>query len=330
MSAFLLPEIGTWEEWRPLFTDVPTWRPVIERVWAAGEQLRLATGIDKPRHLVAGYPGTCAVFIVDGRAVIKFFPPMITGDFFRESAVYGLIFERVPYSSELLGTGQFKDRIDWPYLVVRHLGGTAWRDCVDAIAPDVQRDILFHLGRTIRAVHDIRIPVSGPWPSMSDWETVTSRSTVSGSELQSKTGLSQQVISEIEGLLAATDWFVGRPCLLHGDLTEDHLLVQRQNGRWRIAGLIDWADSEVGDQNYEWVTLWFSICRRDPVLLRAFMEGYDNGRGAEVISVERLLAFLFLHRFGAVILNDTLTPEQQRGVGTLNELRELLFSGLGA
>jgi aminoglycoside phosphotransferase (APT) family kinase protein len=138
------------------------------------------------------------------------------------------------------------------------------------------------------------------------------------------------VRAEIEALLAATNWTAAAPRLLHADLTEDHLLVERRGEQWQIAGLLDWADAEVGDPYYEWVALWFSICRREGRLLRAFMRGYDAGRLDRSLSATRLTAFTFLHRFGVGILGDTLTQEEQRAIGSLDELIRVLFPGLPA
>jgi hygromycin-B 7''-O-kinase len=329
MSDWLLPLVRDWDDWRPIFTDVALWRPVVERVWAADATLQASTGIAAPGRVEAGYPGTCAVFVVDDAAVIKFFPPMVAPDYRRELTTYRLIDERVPHLPRLLTQGAYHDRIEWPYLAVAFLSGEAWRDAEARIDPVSQIAIISELGRTVRALHDVPLPVSGPWPSMSDWEILTARMPQAMVELRERTNLSGRVVAEIEALLAATDWFTVRPCLLHADLTEDHLLVGEQNGRWGITGLIDWADAEVGDPFYEWVALWFSICRRDVTLFRAFLEGYDPALRPETMATERLIAFTFLHRFGVGILADTLSAEQQAVIDSMAELERVLFPGLG-
>ena len=115
--------------------------------------------------------------------------------------------------------------------------------------------------------------------------------------------------------------------LSHSDLTEDHLLIAESHGNWSVTGLIDWADAEVGPRPYDWVALWFSICRLNPALFRAFLRGYG---AAPEVDVRQLAAMTFLHRFGANIVADTLSPEEQRAVGSLTELNHILFGALAS
>jgi aminoglycoside phosphotransferase (APT) family kinase protein len=147
-------------------------------------------------------------------------------------------------------------------------------------------------------------------------------------EWREQTALRAPVIAEIETLLAKTDWRVARPRLLHADLTEDHLLIDPKAGRWAMSGLLDWADAEVGDPYYDWVALWFSICRRQRPLFEAFRRGYDPVSVVGSIDRERLAAFTFLHRFGAGILGDVLSPTEQNAAGSVDELIDRLFAGL--
>src|SRR5688572_23703051 len=115
MSGYLLPVEIDWAEWGRIFTDASIWRPVIERVWVADESLSQATGIAVPGVITAGFPGTCAVWVVgepekSDAAVIKFYPPMVARDRERELAVYQLLQGRVPGLPALLAEGVFHDR----------------------------------------------------------------------------------------------------------------------------------------------------------------------------------------------------------------------------
>ena len=326
MSEWLLPVVEDWRNWATIFTDVDLWRPVIEHVWRRDDQLQGASGVAFPTRIDAGYPGTCAVFIVDKTAVIKFFPPMVAGDFDREVAVYRLIQGRVPNIPSLLSNGWHQDYIAWPYLAVSFLPGVAWRDVYQRLPPDQSPALMAQLGRTVRALHEIPLPHSGTWPAVGAWETlVSSRISQAGAELRRSTVLPDLVIAQIELELSRMHWYGEKICLLHSDLTEDHLLVAGSDGHWSITGLIDWADAEVGPPMYDWVALWFSICHREPALFRAFLQGYG---AAEEVYVSQLASMTFLHRYGANIIADTLAPEEQRAMASLKELNHILFSGL--
>lgn len=329
MTAYLLPEVSDWPQWTLIFTDVSLWRPVVERVWVENEDIRRAGGKGTPLVITPGYPGTCAVFVVDDAMVIKFFPPMVARDFTRELTVYRLITRRVPCIPTLLGSGILEDRYRWSYLVVSRLPGEAWRDLRSSLPRPVRPAMMEALGAVVRSTHDIRLPQSGGWPAANDWAVfLESRLPRAGAELANATSLGREVIAEIEACLAETNWFLERPCLVHADLTEDHLLLDGRGGGWEMTGLIDWADAEVSDPVYDLVTLWFSICRRDAGLFHAFMTGYGETGGWNYDGIQRLTAFTFIHRFAANIINEVLTPSEQRAIRTLDELQSELFGGI--
>ncbi len=329
VRTYHLPVVHDWDDWRPIFTDSALWRPLIEEIWAADSTLPAVTGVEMPDTVEAGYPGTSAVFVVDQEVVVKLFPPMIPHDFEKEQRAHRLLPRDGLHIPALLAEGIIRDRIDWPYLISAYVPGEAWRDCSRRLKIDEQINILKKLGGIIRAVHATTLPTDGDWPSLVAWQgLVDDRLLHVADELRRQTALSYRIIQEIERLLPSIDWSAFRPRLCHADLTEDHLLLSQESGQWQIAGLIDWADAEVAPPLYEGVTLWFSLCGRRRDLFDAFLVGYDDGALAKEISVERMLAFTFLHRFGATILNDILPSEEQRAVGDLKALKQLLFPRL--
>ncbi len=327
MTNYLLPAVREWAEWPPVFNDAALWPPVARRIWAADVALQAATGIAVPARITAGYPGSCAVVIVDEAAVLKIFPPPLANDFARERAVYHLPGLALPFAPKLLAEGVLRDRVEWPYLVFSFLSGQAWRDALPSVPPEARSAILRDLGRAMRAIHDAPLPAAGSWPSRAAWEPFLSQRLAQASqELRQRTALPDGVIGEVEAILGGLDWNATPPRLLHADLTEDHLLVNQTNGHWQISGLIDWADAEVGDPYYEWIALWYGLCRRRAELWWAFLAGYAPA--AAYPDIDRLTAFTFLHRFGTGILNDILPPDEQRALNGLGELQRALFLGL--
>ncbi len=328
MSDFLLPRVETWPEWGAIYTDDQLWRPVVERVWAIDERLPRVTGIARPKQVRSGYPGTCAVFLVDGAAVIKFYPPVVEGDYDRERAVYGLLSGRVSHLPALLADGVFHDRIDWPYVVVSYIAGEPWREISHRLIAAEQRAILAELGRVIRVAHETTLPKTGAWPSQMGWaEFVGDRLPHLPAELR-RTALSESIIEETMTLVNDTDWFAVPPVLLHADLTGDHPLLAVRDGRWSLVGLIDWADAMVGDPLYDAVAFWFDTCRQDAALFRAFLDGYGSGFGRAADLPDRLLAMTFLHEFNVDILDEAISPEEQRAMPTLDALRAALLGDL--
>ena len=54
---------------------------------------------------MAGYPGSCAVFLIEKQAVIKIFPPLFSADFAIERAAYGLLYGRIETIPALFAAG---------------------------------------------------------------------------------------------------------------------------------------------------------------------------------------------------------------------------------
>lgn len=325
MGEFLLPPVRDWAEWGPIFTDAALWRPAVERVWALA-----SWGEEPPRQIEAGFPGTCAVFVVDEAAVVKFFPPMVAGDFGKERGVYRLLADRVAEMPRLLADGVWRDRQSWPYLVTSFVPGQAWREVRDEVPGEARLAIGRALGGLLRRVHDTR-PIPGyGWSPVDSWRRlVITQVEAASPALRAHTALPEATILAAERLLRGTNWFAvaPRPRLLHGDLTEDHVLVGHRDGQWRMTGLLDWADAEWGDPPYDWVALYFGFCGSDPALFRAVLSGYDPAGAGRTPDRLRLLAFTLLHRFGAPIIANTLPPERLRAVTGLDELAGQLFPG---
>lgn len=325
MSDYLLPAVRDWAEWGALFTAAERWRPAIARLWAAEPLLAARTGVASVGRVVAGFPGTCAVFVLDETAVIKFFPPMVAGDFVRERAVYRLLAGRVPEMPRLLAGGVLRDRVDWPYLVTSFCPGRDWREARADMPVEAQLAVARTLGERIGRVHRTAISPGDVWPRNDAWPLFVA-ARLAGVPTALRTVLPEAVAAAAEALLRETDWFAGQPCLLHADLTEDHALVECQAGRWTLSGLLDWADAEVGDPLYEWVALYFGFCGRDVALFSAFLAGYDPA--APLPTRRQLLAYMLLHRFGLSIVAAVLGDEERRDLSDIDELAGRLFPGL--
>lgn len=328
MPSTILPAIDDWSDWSAIFVDEARWRPAIEALWAIEPALATDTGMTRVETVRAGYPGTCAVFILNEVVVIKFFPPMVAGDFIRERAVYRLLGNSLPELPSLLAAGVWRDRSHWPFLVTSLCPGLAWRDARATVPAPHRLAMARALGERVRRVHDAPLPAGQVWPPVDAWlRLVAGRLPAASAALHNSGVLPATVAAAGEALLRETPWFDGRPCLLHADLTEDHVLVMEQAGRYSLSGLIDWADAEVGDPVYEWVALFFGFCGRDTRLFSAFMDGYAPAGGRSLPPRRRLLAYTLLHRFGLPIIADALPEETRRQLTGLDELAGRLFPG---
>lgn len=324
-----LPDSVTWSQWASLYTDVGTWVPAVGRIWEQNPQLARLTGVARPGRIEPGFPGTCAVFVVDDRAVVKFFPPFSHMDYERERCILEQFVGRHPALPDMLAAGTLQDRIDWPYLVLRFESANAWRELRPVLDQPSRLEIASELGRMLRAVHDWPLGALLTWPLTVNWsDLVSERVREAPQEIIGLAGLRDEVMRGAIDLLQTNHWNGHDPCLVHADLTEDHILVDEADGGWRLAAVIDWADAEIAGPVYDWVALWFSFCGRDSGLFSAFLAGYDPAIVVDPAFTEQLMTFTLLHRFGPRMIADSVPPPRRKDIASLAELTKELFPGL--
>jgi len=322
----LLPEIQTWAEWGRMFTDVAQWTP------AVGEICRRES--ISYRCIQAGYPGTNAVFILDQAWVVKIYAPFCKEDFFRERELHPLLARnpQIPVP-RLRAVGTLSDRIEWPYIIMNYLPGQPIREVRNHINRTNRLEIAATLGQIVRELHCTPLhEVKSLDTSRGHWRRfLDGRMAGCVEELRRDGILSAGVLDEIPAFLQSV---VGTPrpqvplVLVNGDLTEDHLLVRKEGERWLISGVIDLADSLIGEREYEWVALWLSALDRDAECMRAFMDTYDSGKSLDDAFLDRALAFTFVHEFGASCIKAVLQGMGYPDLGSVRQLRHLLWGAL--
>ncbi|MFZ0549015.1 MAG: aminoglycoside phosphotransferase family protein [Candidatus Promineifilaceae bacterium] len=322
-----LPAPDNWSDWGTVFTDTVLWQPVVRRICET-------TGVAKAEHIEAGFPGSSAVFVVDREVVVKIFAPFLVMDFHHEVETYQLIGGRLdPYMPELLAHGVYPDQIDWHYIVISFLPGSSIREVRDEIPPGEKSAIAQELGWYIRRLHSTPFDEAKVLKAKTaDWYAfLGERRKACLEELRDKTTLSLPVLRQIVGLLTSNIFLPPknfRPCLLNGDLTEDHLLLEKRLGEWRISGLIDWADSLVGAVEYEWVALWFGLCGQDVTMFREVLKAYDRNLSLDNRFRQRMMAYTFIHRFGPEVIGGLMSQPIAPQINSLVDLQSWLWPPL--
>ena len=317
-----LPSQVDWSGWGDLFVDVARWRPVVERICRT-------TAVASATHIEAGYPGTCAVFVVDGQVVVKLFPPMLWSDFEREREVYGVLNGRLAVLPGFLGSGVYRDQVDWPYLLIAYRPGVPIREMYGALTAVAKQNLGQQVGHIIRTIHNTPLSDLTHFDaSLSGWHTfLRQRQEQCLTDIAQRTALSQTLLRALSAFLVdfvSIELDVPR-CLLHADLTEDHLLLAGMGSRLHITALIDWADAEVAPPAYEWVALWFGLCQRDKLFFEAVMHGYDPTFCWNEPFRWRMLAYTCWHRFGAHIIEHLQQQDGETRMETLEDLLHYLW-----
>ena len=320
--TYLLPHVGTWEDWAAIFNDVTVWRPVVAEI-CFREGLPF-------RRLEASNPGTHAVFILDRRRVIKVYAPFWR-DFAVERELYTMLGRQgtlpVP---KVLSSGLYWDRIEWPYLIMELIDGQPIRDVRDEIGEGNLLEVAAELGKIVRALHQTDAALlRGLERREESWSHLLERRKAeSVDEIERKKLLPPGVVEDLKEFLktATAGLEEYQPVLVHGDITDDNLLVREVDGRWGIAGLLDFDDARIGAKGYEWPALWFGALAQDVSAMRRFLDSYQPGVALDERFSQQALAWTLLHDFGTGMVEKAFEAAGPTAViGSLQELREFLW-----
>ncbi len=318
----LLPEINTWVQWGKIFTDTKIWTPIIKEI-CEKEGIQF---ID----IRSGFPGTNAVFILDNTYVIKIYPKRCHSDYEHELEIQGILQENsniiIP---RILYNGVFMDRVKWPYIIMEYIQGEAIRDVRDKIARQNKIEIYSQLGKMVKEIHDTSFDsMSNMNISDESYKSfINHRIKDCVKENIKKEVLSEKVIDQIPDFINSVDITPQNftKVLVNGDLTEDHLLLKKCNGRWEIAALIDLADGKIAQREYDWIALWFSLLNSDVEGMKAFMYSYNSSININEEFRNKAMVFTFLHQFGAEIIENELKNEEKSKIESIEQLKDLLW-----
>ena len=322
--SYFLPAIETWSDWSATFNDADLWRPIIDAI-CDREDIRYRR-IEIPRS------NTNAVFILDRQLVVKIYSPFWSEFEMEETLLRVLDDSGTVPVPEIVAAGRYQDRVSWNYLIVKYCSGLT----LDAVRPDIARggllSIAAQVGRMTRALHEIPlIPLDGINTGESWDELVDRRRRETPSELIRSGIITSGVADALNVILeeVAVSSMRNSRVVVHGDLESDHILLERVEGTWKIASIIDFGDAKIGVRDYEWMPLWLGMFDRDIEAIRVFLESYDRSLLADEEFPSRVMAWTLLHDFGsdaiAELIQKTSTPTP---IETLGEFRKILWPGL--
>ncbi len=278
-AALPRPGLETPEDYRRDFAALDYWRPYVAAVCAHHGLPCVAVR--------GGVPGTCPTWIVDDRYVVKFFGRLFGGgeSYVAEAAIYdSLVRQRNALTPELVARGELCDGEGgwpWPYLVSSFLSGRPLAELYGAAHVEGLCGLAQEAGAWLRGLH--ALPVSDGEALVDAWAPylrfLAAQRVGCGARHLAWGGLPAHLAAQVDGYLSPLAELadVSRPpVLVHADLTEDHLLGEIIEGRWRLTGVIDFGDARLGDRLYELGALHLGAFRADKRLLHAFLLGYGD------------------------------------------------------
>lgn len=271
----LLPPIRSEQDYRRVYADESIWLPAMRA-------LCQRHGLDPDRLQRMGL-GTHVAFR-SGDRIIKLFAGPWAEDYTSESAclkhITGL---PVP---ELMAEGELED---WPYIVMGAVPGTPAVEVWEELALEDKRGVVAELGRIMATLHALP-----PLPGLGgDWNVFLQERLQNAEEHHDAPPPWRAWINR------RLDGFAPTPrahVLLSADITEDHLLLSEENGRWRVSGFIDFGDARMGHPFYEFIAPLAFYTVGTPELSRLLVESYGLDFSADL--AEELTTWCLLHEFG--------------------------------
>ncbi len=323
------PQLDTLDDYRQRFCDATYWAPYVRRVCERH-------GFVPCRSIESRVPGTCPVFIVDERWVVKLYGRLFGGgaSFEVERAANEIVARdpalaapRVVAQGSLYAPGS---AWHWPYLIFEYVAGISLSQTREAVSFDNKLALAHEIGQMVRRLHGLPLPAAGPlratWDAFAT-QLVQSRRECAG-HLRARNALPAHLIDQIEHYLPPPSALLDRahpPCLVHADLTADHVLGRAgPDGVWHMLALIDFGDVVAGDPAYDLVALHIDLFGCDRRLLRAYLHGYDAPK-PDPDFARKAMAMTLLHRFNAEILGAVMQHEEAARCATLEELAAWLW-----
>jgi hygromycin-B 7''-O-kinase len=311
----LLPAIPDLDAYRRVYRDEDTWLPAMRAICAQ-------QGLD-PGTLAFAPPGSHVVFRVGDALYIKLFAPFWRSDYVSERAVLGTLDGHATLPvPRLVAEGQIEG---WPYVIITAVRGTPLCEVWHRLSESERMRVCYECGTFMAALH--AVPTEGLEAIAVDWDAFVQARAKACLEQAASSGLEQGWLDAVRSLLEHALPPPGtsfQPVLLSADVTDEHVMIEQYDGRWALAGYIDFGDAMVGDRLYEFAAPACSITRGVPVLTRRMLLGYGFSESELVPDLaERLMAHTLLHRF--ITLPDLLALFEPDVPTTLWELQQRLW-----
>jgi len=288
-------EISNWGDWGEIFQSVPSFLPIIEKIFK-NEKLPFSN----PENL---NPGTNAVFKV-GRYVVKIFAPAESGidqslDLKTELfAVKRMKKSGIP-APALIAKGIIKDKYNFTYMITKYIKGMIFTEAVKNMTEKKKKSF----GRKLRALTDKintdcrpfnNIDVINDKDSCGRWNKYC-----------------EEFKSQRAAYIKSHDF--GRKVFVHGDLCSDNILVTPAGKIY----LVDFADAVLAPKIYEHSLVAVELFELDKTLLSGYFGNYTHEELTEIC-----FNGLLIHDYGGDIINCHI--DKAENIHSLDVLRTKL------
>jgi hygromycin-B 7''-O-kinase len=237
-----------------------------------------------------------AVYLLDGGRVLKIFGPKARRQFFIEHSVLRTLEDqaaipapRILYEGEIDGGP--------PYLVMTEVVGATAENIWDGLSRSDQLSLAGELGAITAAIHllpqadlaAVERQVGGKEVHIDAYRTEWT------AEIERAEALTNRQRDDLLRFLLeeAPQHLDSPPVLAHFDMAHNHIYLSPLSGKWRVTGIIDWAEAVLGPAEWDITYLWFWTFTRDREAMRICLAAYFDGRDRPAGFARRCLAAVF-------------------------------------
>jgi hygromycin-B 7''-O-kinase len=266
--------------------------------------------------------GENIVFLVDAKYAVKIYTPFRRG-FIREKSALefakdktSLIMPEVIFEGEIEG---------YNYIVLTQLKGISiTRNIWLRLDEREQKSIVSQLAAGLRELHS-----HNAQPINFDWVKFVNHQTATVYARQKATGANLEWLERIPFYLEENLPLLpedSAPVFLHGDVHFGNLRFIEKNGKWRISGLFDFADSLSGFHEYDFLAVGVLMIQGQSEIQREFLLSYGYKKNEINETLRRRLMLLTILYECSDLRKYALRLKPEAVNFTLDELEREIWS----
>jgi hygromycin-B 7''-O-kinase len=243
--------------------------------------------------------GSNIVYSYNRKLVIKLYPSYFKNEFEREIEVLRNIENDITLVEipKIISVGSYEG---WDYLIMSELNGTLLIDLWDKLTREEKKELSIDLGNVIREFHSIPSEIFETIDV--DWEDFIKNQYLNMIDHQRKSKLPQELFEALTEYVDES-YINYKPTLrlLTGEFTPFNLLLNKENNKWKLSGVIDFADCFLGDHEYDLLGPILFMFNGDKEITSSFLISY--GYKEEELSNQlrkKLMIYTILHRFSNI------------------------------
>lgn len=267
--------------------------------------------------------GAAVVYSLNEEYVLKLYPAFYHDQFDREIETMRklpskLLVVQIP---RIISYGIFEG---WNYLIMTKLQGELLIDIWGDLTNEEKVLLSNDLGKTIKAFH--QVPIQNVHHIEIGWGSFIAKQLEQMEKYHKKAGLERELLLQLKGyvdpLIIDHD---PQNVLLTGEYTPFNLMMNQADGKWRLTGVIDFADCFLGDCHYDLLGPILFMFKGNKELIEPFLDSYGIGKESRTARFQKkLMVYTILHRFSDInaFIPDN-TPQETRG--SLHKLAQTFF-----